>query len=122
MAVTPMAVAPMAAAPMAAGPAAVMPAPVTSEPPALSLQGPAPQSAAPPTTFQEQKTEKPATDPEIKPIPHPDSRFNSMPAPLLTDPRDRTAARPNYPAIHLVASPVAATVPQDNDGWAPARN
>jgi hypothetical protein len=81
-----------------------------------------PQGAAPQKTFQE-KAEKPAGEPELGPTPRPDARLNSMPAPLLSDPRERTTARPNYalPAIHLVASPVAPPV-QDNDGWAPARN
>jgi hypothetical protein len=99
------------------------PTPIVSGPPALPAQAPAQQGAAPPQTFQE-KTQKPATEPEIRPIPHPDTQLNSMPAPLLSDPRDRTAALPNYSSarIHLVASPIAATPPQDNDGWVPARN
>jgi hypothetical protein len=78
----------------------------------------APQSA-PPTTF-EQKTEKPATD-VPRPIPQTDTRLNSLPAPVLPDPRDRTTARPVTTASRtvLVASPVKPVV-RDADGWGPA--
>ena len=88
-------------------------APATIAP---SLPGPAPQGAAPPPTFE--KTERPATEPELKPIPRPDTQLNSMPAPLLSDPRDRTTARPNHAtgAIHLVAAAAATRPSEDNDG------
>jgi hypothetical protein len=119
--------APVAAAPVTTvpvTPAPVVTAPAVTAPAAIapSLPGPAPQGAAPPPTFE--KTEKPATEPELKPIPRPDTQLNSMPAPLLSDPRDRTTARPNHAtgAIHLVAAAAATRSSEDNDGWAPARN
>ncbi len=112
---------PVPMAPANVAPATPAPTPVAPVLPGLAPQGASPQVAPPPSTFE--KSQKPAGEPELGPTPHPDTRLNSMPAPLLSAPHDRTAARPNYasPAIHLVASPVAPQV-QDNDGWAPARN
>jgi len=82
-------------------------------------------TAAPPApqkTFQE-KVEKPATTPDLKPIPQTDIHQNSMPAPVLPDPKDRTAARPVYSASRISVIPTAAisTATVDNDGWQPAR-
>ncbi len=102
-----------------AAPATVVaPAPSTGGGEAAPAMG-----TAPPKTFQE-KVEKPATEPDLKPIPQTDTRLNSMPAPVLPDPRDRTAARlVRTPArVELIASSVQASPSQDNDGWQPARD
>ena len=104
------------APPVTAPPTIVTPAPnagYQAAPPAAY-----PQGAAPPRTFQE-RTEMPATEPEIKPIPQTDTHLNSMPAPLLPDPRDRTAAQPAYPSarVAMVASPIQVAPLQDSDGW-----
>jgi hypothetical protein len=82
----------------------------------------APQGAPAQKTFQE-KTQKPATDTELKPIPQTDTHFNSMPAPALPDPRDRTTARPVYTSARVALT--AATVPAlpvQDDGWRAAKD
>jgi hypothetical protein len=95
---------------------AAAPATVTAAPYAGNAAS-APGTTAPPRTFQE-KAQKPAGEPELKPIPQTDNHLNSVPAPVLPDPRDRTAARTSYGSarVTLVASPVA------EDGWQPARD
>jgi len=99
-----------------------MPAPNTDSNVAPATPTPAPQNASPPKTFQDE-VKKPATDTELKPIPRTD-QLQSMPAPALPDPRDRTAARSSYtaPRVYLISAPVVASPAQDNDGWGPARN
>jgi hypothetical protein len=79
---------------------------------------PAPQSATPPSTFQE-NVQKPTTNADPKPIPQTETHLNSMPSPLLPDPSDRTASRPVYSSarVLLVAHPT-----DNNDGWQPARD
>ena len=96
---------------------------VTSAPYAGSSEAAPATNSAPQKTFQE-KVEKPATDTDLKPIPRPETQLNSMPAPLLPDPKDRTAARSNYSSarVELTASPIQSSVVQDNDGWQPAGN
>ena len=92
--------------------------------PATSIT-PAPQNAAPPKTFQEQeKVQKPTTETELKPIPQSEMQLNSTPAPLLPDPRDRTASRTVHSSarITLVGNPVETPTIQSNDGWQPARD
>jgi hypothetical protein len=81
-------------------------------------------SQSPPRTFQEERTQRPAADVDLKPIPRAETQFNSMPAPLLPDPKDRTASRSDYSSsrVRFVASPVQASTAQDNDGWQPARD
>ncbi len=97
----------------------------TSVAPYTNGNGEAATSAppAPQKTFQE-KVEKPATAPDLKPIPQTDVHQNSMPAPALPDPKDRTVARPIYSAsrIDLISTSAASTVSEDNDGWQPARD
>lgn len=80
-------------------------------------------NAAPPQTFQKE-AQKPVADPESQLTPSPDTRFNSMPSPLLPDPKDRTALRTGYSTarVALVALPVQAAPVQDNGGWQPARD
>lgn len=78
-----------------------------------------PTGAAPQKTFEE-KVQKPATEPDLKPIPQTDTRLNSMPAPLLPDPGDRTASR-SVRISARVASPQASLV-RYNDGWQPAHD
>jgi hypothetical protein len=94
------------------------PAPSTGVSEAAPAMGATPQK-----TFQDQ-VEKPATNTNLKPIPQPDTRLNSMPAPQLPDPKDRTATRSGYSSarVALVASPIQASPAQDNDGWQPARD
>jgi hypothetical protein len=79
---------------------------------------------SPPRTFQEEKSQKPATETELKPIPQADTRLNSMPLPALPDPKDRTASRSDYssPQVRFVASPVQTSPMANDDGWRPARN
>ena len=83
----------------------------------------APQSS-PPQTFQ-QKTEKPAAKDNLQPIPQTDTQLNSMPAPKLPDPNDRTASRPATRQAARVI-PVAYSVPAPADrndgGWHEVRN
>ena len=109
--------------PLTAAPAIAMPAPNTGSDVAPTTPTPAPQNASPPKTFQDE-VKKPSTDTELKPIPRTDTQLNSMPAPALPDPRDRTAARSSYtaPRVYLISAPVVASPAQDNDGWGPARN
>jgi hypothetical protein len=97
----------------AAGATILTPSPAAETPPAVN--------AAPPQTFKNE-AEKPAIGPEATPTPIPDAHFNSMPSPLLPDPKDRTASRSNYSTVRLVASPVQAEPARDNDGWQPARD
>ncbi|MCD4728780.1 MAG: hypothetical protein K8R46_14035 [Pirellulales bacterium] len=81
-----------------------------------------PQSA--PKTFQ-QKVEKPAADPGLQPIPQPDAQLNSMPAPMLPDPNDRTAVRPTIRRATRVqaAAYTAASPSERNDGgWRPVED
>jgi hypothetical protein len=95
----------------------------SAAPPQTSGGSPPPSGVEPPRTFEE-RADKPMGEPEIKPIPQADTHLNSMPAPLLPDPRDRTASRPAYSAARtlFVASPVQASAVLDNDGWQPARD
>jgi hypothetical protein len=93
-----------------------------------TVVSPAPASnngqATPPKTFEE-KTQKPVAEPEVKPVPQTEMKFNSMPSPLLPDPRDRTATGSARAAVRvaLIAAPIqTAPVVQDNDGWQPARD
>ena len=76
-----------------------------------------PQSA--PKTFQ-QEVKKPATDPGLQPIPQSDAQLNSMPAPMLPDPNDRTAVRPAIRRATRVQA-AAYTVPSPSErndgGW-----
>lgn len=96
-----------------ASPTVVSPAPVSSG-----------NQATPPRTFEE-KSQKPVAEPDVKPIPQTEMKFNSMPSPLLPDPRDRTV---NTSAVRmpvrvaLTASTNQAAPVQDNDGWRPARD
>lgn len=74
-----------------------------------------PQSV--PKTFQ-QEVEKPAADPGLQPIPQSDAQLNSMPAPMLPDPNDRTAVRP---AIRRATTYTIPSHSARNDGgWYPA--
>ena len=79
----------------------------------------APATSAP-QTF-EQETQKPATGPDLEPIPQTETQLNSMPAPRLPDPRDRTAARSNHNVV-LTASSVESRPIKDKDGWQTARD
>jgi hypothetical protein len=92
------------------------PATVVTPSPAAPSYAP---NATPPKTFQEEKAQKPSTEEELKPIPQGDTHLNSMPSPLLPDPRDRTASRAVYTSarVTLVANPTPS-----NDGWQPARD
>lgn len=96
-----------------ASPTVVSPAPVSNG-----------NQATPPRTFEE-KTQKPVAEPDVKPIPQTEMKFNSMPSPLLPDPRDRTV---NTSAVRmpvrvaLTASSSQAAPAKDNDGWQPARD
>ena len=81
-----------------------------------------PQSV--PKTFQ-QKVEKPAANPGLQPIPQSGAQLNSMPAPKLPDPNDRTAARPAIRQTSRVQA-TAYTVPnpsaRNDGGWHPIRD
>jgi hypothetical protein len=81
-------------------------------------------SAAPPRTFEE-KANKPAAEPELRPIPQPEVNVtpSSAPAPTLPEPNSRRAARPMSSAarVALVARPVEEAPLRDNDGWRPAK-
>lgn len=86
----------------------------------------APQAVpqARPKTFQ-QKVKKPAANPYLQPIPQSDAQLNSMPAPKLPDPNDRTAARPAIRQATRVQA-TAYTVPnpsaRNDGGWHPVRD
>jgi hypothetical protein len=103
---------------------AAPPTVVTPSPDSGSNMAPPVAAPGPQRTFEEKKVETPSTETQLKPIPQTDTRLNSMPAPLLPDPRDRTAARMAYPMARavLVASPIQTRPAQANDGWQPARN
>lgn len=96
--------------------------------PATSINGGAMETpaagAAPPKTFQE-NVERPATGPDLKPIPQTEGRMNSMPAPQLNDSKDRITARPTYSSspVELTALRVQQTsLVLDNDGWQPSKD
>ena len=92
-----------------------------------TVVSPAPASnngqAVPPKTFEE-KAQKPVAEPDVKPIPQTETKFNSMPSPLLPDPRDRTVSSTTRVPVRvaLTASSSQAAPVQDNDGWQPARD
>ncbi len=82
----------------------------------------APQSA--PKTFQ-QEVEKPTTDPGLQPIPQSDAQLNSMPAPMLPDPNDRTAVRPairQATRVQATAYTAASPSARNDGGWRPVGN
>ena len=99
-----------------------------------TVVSPAPYNAAssaapattvePPRTFQQEKVQKPVTEPTLKPIPQTDTtRPSSMssPSPLLPDPRDRTAVRSVSTSTNAIL--VGAQLPlEDEDGWRPAND
>ena len=89
----------------------------TSQTPAPYAGGSEAGSAAP-STFK-QETQKPAAEPDIEPIPRMDTQLNSMPAPRLPDPRDRTATRSNHTSsrVVLTASSIESRPIKDKDGW-----
>jgi len=80
-----------------------------------AASAPAP-SAASPKTFQE-NVKKPATNEDLKPIPQTDAQPNSMPMPLLPDPRDRTASR-----IRTASWPSPDVSARNDGGWRPSRD
>ena len=102
-----------------AAPATTSVAPYTNG----NVETPTAAPPAPQKTFQE-KVEKPATAPDLKPIPRTDVQQNSMPAPSLPDPKDRSAKRPVYSAsrIDLISTAAPSSNVEDNDGWQPARD
>jgi len=82
-----------------------------------SCAAPSASPAANNKTFQE-SAQKPVAEPEIKPIPRTETQLNSMPAPTLPDPSNRTAFRANGGSVQ--ASWIGASAAA-NDGWQPAR-
>ena len=84
---------------------------------------PTPQQATPPKTFQE-NVQKPSTETELQPIPQTETQLNSTPAPLLPDPRDRTASRPVYSSsnVTLVGHSSQSPTVLSDDGWRPAKD
>jgi hypothetical protein len=100
---------------------------VTAAPYANNSEPAPATNAASQRTYQE-NVQKPAPEPNLKPIP----RLNSMSAPLLPDPQDRTAIRASYTTarVDLVASSAnqtssvqfAAPAAANTDGWSPAKD
>ncbi len=98
-------------------------------------QTPSTEVTPQPKTFQEQKPAiedtKPAlpenknnTEPELKPIPRPETQLNSLPEPRLIDPENRTTLLPVRQALHLTARPVSPVEPAaapKTGGWREAR-
>lgn len=107
-------------APAVSAPMTYAPAPARSDiAPSLPLNGAAPQGNSAPSTFQEQRN-RPASEAEVQPIPQPDAKLNSMPAPALPDPNARTADRSSHTSVRAQLAAQSAAV--QDDGWRPARD
>ncbi|MEN6405549.1 MAG: hypothetical protein ABFC77_03665 [Thermoguttaceae bacterium] len=90
--------------------------------PSVTTVTPSPAAnAAPPQTFQ-QNAQKPAVETDtLKPIPKIEPQSTPAASPLLPDPSNRTASRPDYTAARVTLTSATAPV-ADADGWQAARD
>jgi len=96
----------------------------------VSVTGSTSSTESAPKTFKDtqENVEKPATDPNLKPIPQPDTQLNSMPAPSLPDPNNRRTA--SLPTVRQAArvQTTSYSAPSDpprartNDDWQPSKD
>lgn len=102
-------------------------APAATNTPALPSE---PSPSAPqttPKTFQESNKPQ-ATEQDLKPIPETKSQINSLPAPVLPDPNNRTAALPlrkiegRVSERTTVVQPASYSSMPEDESWRPARN